>query len=156
MRYLLITVLAFLLALPVAAQNFEKGLDRFFLGDYAAALREWRPLAEQGDVVAQNNLGMMYRDGKGVPQDYGEAAKWYRKAAEQGHADAQLNLGIMFYNGQGVPRNYVQAHMWFNIAATQGYVLAAVNRETLAYKMEPADVSEAHHLAREWLGKHGK
>ncbi len=155
MRRLFI-VLAFMFSLPVLAQNFEKGLGRFFLGDYAAALQEWRPLAEQGDVVAQNNLGMMYRDGKGAPQDYGEAAKWYRKAAGQGHADAQYNLGAMFYNGQGVPRNYVQAHMWFNIAGTQGYVLAAVDREILANKMKPAEVSEANHLAREWLEKYGK
>jgi hypothetical protein len=52
--------------------------------------------------VAQNNLGWMYLNGKGVAQDDAEAAQWYRKAAEQGFADAQNMLGWMYQNGQGV------------------------------------------------------
>ena len=62
--------------------------------------------AEQGDAMAQNNLGVMYQKGEGVPQDYKEAVKWYRLAAEQGHATAQTNLGGMYYKGQGVPEDY--------------------------------------------------
>ena len=48
----------------------------------------YRKAAEQGDAAAQNNLGFMYINGEGVPQDYQEALKWYSLAAEQGHADA--------------------------------------------------------------------
>ncbi len=58
-------------------------------GDYATALREWRALAEQGDAKAQFNLGIMYSNGQGVPQDYAEALQWYRKAAIQGHPKAK-------------------------------------------------------------------
>ena len=61
-------------------------------GDYATAIRELRPLAEQGDGDAQFNLGIMYDVGLGVRHDYAEALQWYRKAAEQGHAKAQFNL----------------------------------------------------------------
>ena len=43
-----IAILLALLALPVAAQDFEKGVAAHKRGDYATALREWRPLAEQG------------------------------------------------------------------------------------------------------------
>ena len=43
--------------------DFEKGLDAYDSGDYATALREWKPLAEQGIVSAQFNLGQMYRKG---------------------------------------------------------------------------------------------
>ncbi len=50
-------------------------------GDYATALREWHPLAEQGGANAQLLLGSMYDNGLGVPQDYAEAVKWYSKAA---------------------------------------------------------------------------
>ncbi len=46
-------------------------------GDYATALREWRPLAEQGNAKAQYNLGFMYRYGLGVPQDDAAAWGWY-------------------------------------------------------------------------------
>ncbi len=38
--------------------------------------------AEQGDAKAQNNLGTMYLDGHGIPQDGQEVVKWYRKVTE--------------------------------------------------------------------------
>ena len=74
---------ALLLTDAALAQNFQKGLDAADRGDFAVALKEWQPLAEQGDAVAQHNLGVLYRNGQGVPQDYAEALKWYRQAAEQ-------------------------------------------------------------------------
>ena len=69
--------------------------DSYDKGDYATALREWRPLAEQGHAPAQFNLGWMYDEGKGVPKDYKTAFKWYRLAAEQRFAFAQSNLDVM-------------------------------------------------------------
>jgi TPR repeat protein len=36
----------------------------------ALALREWKPLAEQGNTAAQFGLGVMYELRKGVPQDF--------------------------------------------------------------------------------------
>ena len=71
----------------------QKGLTAYNSGDYATALREWTPLAEQGDADAQYNLGVMYANGQGVSQDYKTAVKWYRLAAEQGNPRAQGNLG---------------------------------------------------------------
>ena len=66
------------------SQDFQKGLTAYKSGDFATALREWTPLAKQGDADAQFNLGLMYDKGQGVPQDYKTAVKWYRLAAEQG------------------------------------------------------------------------
>ena len=66
---------------------------------------KWYTLAaEQGNADAQYNLGVMYDNGRGVPQDDKTAVKWYRLAAEQGDASAQSNLGVMYGTGQGVPR----------------------------------------------------
>ena len=76
--------------------------------------------AEKGDAEAQGNLGWMYRDGEGVPQDYVEAAKWYRKAAEEGDAEAQSNLGWMYFFGYGVPRDKIEAAKWIRKAAEKG------------------------------------
>ena len=70
------------LSSPLVAQDFQKGLAAAQAGDFATALKEWKPLAEAGDVDAQYNLGIMYDNGYGVPQDYAEAVKWYRLAAE--------------------------------------------------------------------------
>jgi TPR repeat protein len=64
--------------------DLQKGFTAAQSGDYATALREWTPLAEQRDASAQYNLGVMYENGQGVPQDYKTAVKWYRLAAEQG------------------------------------------------------------------------
>ncbi len=61
----------------------EEAIDR---DDYATALKELRALAEQGDASAQTNLGSMYENGRGVPQDDKEAVRWYRLAAVQGLA----------------------------------------------------------------------
>ena len=47
--------------------DFQKGETSFQSGDYATALREWTPLAQQGHANAQYNLGWMYRKGNGVP-----------------------------------------------------------------------------------------
>ena len=85
--------------------DFQKGLAASKRGDYAAALREWTPLAEQGDAQAQTNLGWMYERGHGVPQDEKTAVTWYRRAAEQGFARAQYNLGVMYDERRGVPQN---------------------------------------------------
>ena len=53
--------------------------------------------------TAQFNLGFMYDEGQGVPQDYAEALKWYRLAAAQGFAKAQFLLGVMYAKGRGRP-----------------------------------------------------
>ena len=58
--------------------DFQKGLDAAQNGDYATALKEWTPLAEEGDATAQFNLGVMYEKGEGVPQDYKTAEKMYQ------------------------------------------------------------------------------
>ena len=137
---------------PVAAQDFQKGLAAYQAGDYATTLQEWIPSAEAGDAVAQYNLGIMYYNGKGVPQDYAEAFKWYRLAADQGDADAQYNLGFMYENGQGVLQDNVMAHMWYNIASANGHDKAGEWRDERAGLMTSADISKAQAMARECMG----
>jgi len=87
----------------------------------------FRVVAGQGDADAQLQLGALYANGKGVPQDYAQAASWYRKAADQGNADAQLQLGALYFRGTGVPQDYAQAAFWYRKAAEQGNVYAQLN-----------------------------
>ena len=107
--------------------DFQKGFDAYKRGDYATALREWTPFAEQGHARTQHNLGVMYDNGQGVPQDYKTAVKWYRLSAEQGFANAQNNLGVMYRKGQGVPQDDKTAVKWYRLAAEQGYAFAQNN-----------------------------
>ena len=104
-------LLVALVALPqLAWAGFDEGLAAYNCGDYATVLKEWRPLAEQGDAGVQVYLGYVYENSDGVPKDAVEAVKWYRLAAEQGHAKAQFSLGVMYKNGEGVPQDIVAAY----------------------------------------------
>ncbi len=76
-------------AAPADQAEDDSAYDAYQRGDYAAAYREWLPLAEEGDVEAQFNLGILYDLGQGVAQNKMMAAAWYRKSAEQGFAAAQ-------------------------------------------------------------------
>ena len=121
--------------------------------DYATALPDLRLLADQGNATAQYRLGHLYDAGSGVTQDYVQALRWYRLAADQGVEAAQFGLGTMYENGHSVPQNFVLAHMWFNLSASRGNKAAALSRDELATSMNPAEITEAQKLAREWRPK---
>jgi TPR repeat protein len=93
----------------------------------ASEFDEMKALADKGDAYAQNNLGVIYDNGRGVPENDAEAVKWFRKAAAQGAVDAQYNLGVMYDNGRGVPENDAEAVKWFRKAAAQGRADAQYN-----------------------------
>ncbi len=95
--------------------------------DYETAFQECKPLAEQGDAVAQTILGLMYANGDGVPQDFAKAATWFRKAAWQGVDLAQYFLGLAYDKGLGVPQDYAEAAKWYEAAGEQGNITARVN-----------------------------
>ena len=96
-------------------------------GDYGTALSATRWLAERGYAEAQNNLGLMYVEGKGVPRNYHEAMRWFRLAAEQGYAPAQCNLGVGYDKGRGSSQWYAEALKWYRRAAEQGEAVAQDN-----------------------------
>ncbi len=60
--------------------------------DYAQALIWYRKAADQNHASAQNKLGILYYEGKGVKQDFNQAAQWFERAAKQGLEGAGTNL----------------------------------------------------------------
>jgi len=101
-KWTLLAALA-LTAAPALAQetSVRAGVEAWQAGDYDAAIRQWRPLADQGDADAQYNLAQAYKLGRGVPLNMNLAEQWYERAARQGHAQAGANLGlILFQNGR--------------------------------------------------------
>ena len=82
---------------PASSADFQKGLTAAQSGDFEIVLREWTPLAKQGDAHAQFLLSLMYAEGKGVPQDYKTALKWYSLAAKQGDAPAQSHACLTMH-----------------------------------------------------------
>jgi len=82
--------------------------------------------AESGDIVSQNNLGVLYRDGRDVEANQEEAFKWFKKAAESGLTEAQLNLGEMMLQQNNTPEGKKEACVWFNMAADAGNTEARI------------------------------
>ncbi len=132
----------------VEAQDIYKGSAAYVTGDYTTALKEFLPLADQGNVIAQYNLGNMYSDGQGVPKDDAEAVRWYRLAADQGYANAQYNLGFMYENGTGVLKDITTAYMWWNIASENGHEGTQVNRDKVEKEMTREQIAKATEQAR--------
>jgi len=108
----------------VFGDDLRDGLLAYGTKDYKKAYKLILPLAEQGNVMAQTTLGVMYQEGHGVPKDYKEAVKWHRLAAERGYAIAQHNLGVMYLEGYGIPQNYKEAVKWYRLSAEQEYAQA--------------------------------
>ena len=115
-----VLLLTLLVGNPAVSADFHKGRDALKRGDYATALKEFTPLAEQGNARAQSNLDEMYYRGQGVQKDDKIAAKLYKLAVKQGDASAQFNLVWMYYHGQGVPKDYSTAIKWYKLAAEHG------------------------------------
>jgi len=82
--------------ITLATTAFEKG-------EYTAAMKEFKVLADDGNPTAQNYLGRIYSEGRGIPKNISEAVKWYRRAARQGNAESQYQLGSFYSSGMVVP-----------------------------------------------------
>ena len=123
-KYISLLIISIIISSTTTHADLQEGLNAAHRGDYAVALSEWKASADQGNSVAQHNLGLMYTLGDGVPQNYVEAMKWYRLAANQGYAYAQHNIGLMYDKGNGVEQNYGQAVKWYRLAGEGGNVRA--------------------------------
>ena len=110
------------------------------------AVGETLKRAQAGDPNAQNELGLLYSEGRGLPQNYLEAKAWFKKAADQGHAGAQVNLGTLYSLGRGAPYSDYMALFWFQKAADQRNALAFAKLGMMYERGRavPQNVIEAH------------
>jgi TPR repeat protein len=113
-------VLGMALSAASASADGVKGVQAYEKGDYATALKEFMPLAEQGQPSAEAAVGQMYFEGKGVAANPAEAAKWLQPAAKAGNARAQFLLGKLYLSGEGVQANPTFAVALTKAAADQG------------------------------------
>lgn len=103
----------------------QRALAAFNRGDYAAARRDFRTLAQRDVPAAETLLGTMAANGQGGPRDDAVAAAWFLRAARRGYGPAQLALANAFAEGRGVRRNIPRAVELARAAAGQGQPGAA-------------------------------
>jgi TPR repeat protein len=135
--------------------DFQKGETAYQSGDYATALREWEPLAKQGNASAQNNLGVMYATGKGVPYSGEQAFKWYSLAAEQGVPTAQHEIAFSLFHGLGAPKDRGAAFRWFTEAAKNGNARSHYFRGIIFEEEGRADLATMSYTLGAELGDTG-
>ena len=80
-RYLFAVFLVVACGTGAAADSIEEAKSAYGRGDYEMAAQLFRSHAEQGNARAQNNLGGLYSQGRGVPQDFVRAHMWFNVAA---------------------------------------------------------------------------
>lgn len=70
--------------------------------DYFKAAYWFLKAAEQNHGLAQNNIGICYKEGQGVEKNMKEAVKWFRLSAQNGNDYGELNIGDCFRDGYKV------------------------------------------------------
>ena len=115
-----------LLIFPIAsnAGQLEDGTAAMDRGDYQTAYKLLYPLAEQGNATAQDFVGTMYYEGRGVEKDEVLAFDWFQKSADQEYPQAQYSLGAMYISGVGVERDPQKGLSYITRAAQQGLEVA--------------------------------
>ena len=138
------------LAAPGRAQE-EAGTPAFQRGDYEVAYEAWLPFAEQGDAMAQYNMGLLYRDGLGVDKDPEQALQWFMRAGAQGDPVAQVEVGDLYAGVALGLADYKSAAEWYRQAAEQGDAVAQRKLGELYQRGRGVDKDEE--LAAYWLGE---
>ena len=142
LTFLLALTFLFLFSGSVYGDDYQDGLDALLRGDFETAEKLWLPLAEQGNLIAQTTLGVIYYQEK----EYKKAIRLLRLAAEQGNSEAQYNLGNGYLRGKGVPQDDKEAVRLYRLSAEQGHASAQYNLGLMYHqgKGVPQDYVSAH------------
>ena len=90
-----------------------------------------KKLADEGNVIEQHRLGVMYLEGDGVDRNYEKAFNYLLKAAKQGNGNAQSAIAGMYFDGKGIQRDEEEALFWSNKACSNGDEVACTNYKTV-------------------------
>ena len=86
-----------------------------------------------GDRNAQNDLGVCYQYGMGVPLNLDKAFYWVSKAADAGLPVAMYNLGQLYHEGIGCSKDDCKAFFWWRNSANAGYEMGVYNTGVAYY-----------------------
>lgn len=123
--FLVITMLYF--SILSASADLKKGIEAYEAEDYATALSEFQPLADQGVPEAQSQLSRLYYHGYGVRKNYKKAGELAKAAAEKGDKIGENMLGLLAIDGLGTKKDLKAAEKYFLSSAEKGFLSAQLN-----------------------------
>jgi len=95
--------------------------------DYAKAAHWFaRAVTENDDIGSKYYLGLLLKDGLGVPADQERAVELLSEAAEGNHTEAMFRLGELYSERAG-DKNFALAETWLRRAGARGHVRALVS-----------------------------
>ena len=146
LTYPFLLLLSLIHVSPAFSADLQTANAAYSAGDYEAAAKEYTALANQGNVLSQISLAVMYLHGDPALRNEKEGIKWLTRAAEQGVGMAQFMLSLAYQKGDGVPQNDETAIKWATLAAERGHVIAQMFLavEYLEGKTLPKDTIRAH------------
>lgn len=115
--------------------------------DFAKARPYVQSCADRGSSSALNMLGLIYKEGHGVPVDLKKAEELFRQAARKGNFKAQSNLGHLLDPSSKKRSRRLEAVAWLSLAADQGEPLATYKMNELRAYMPAKELKEANQLA---------
>ncbi|MCP5381020.1 MAG: sel1 repeat family protein [Kordiimonadaceae bacterium] len=150
---LLIASLLLILSLPVmnALAGYEEAKAAYDDRRFEEAFKGFTEAAEQGHMLAQYYLGVMYATGRTVPRDDVSAYKWFMKAALQGHPISQGNIGTMKLNARGTDYDVTGSYFWFILAEDGGFEKARKFMWRVTNYMTRDDINNTKAKAEEWI-----
>lgn len=104
------------LAIALLAANRQEDDKR------AIACLEIAAKAQVGDAMYA--LGVLAKQGRGMPANEEVAARWMKQASAAGNVPGEVEYAIMLFNGTGVEKNETAAASLFRRAAWQGNPIA--------------------------------
>ncbi len=132
-----------------ARAGFDEGVAAYEREDFITALREFLPLAQNGDSLAQSYVGVIFHFGLGIKPNLEKAVDWYARAANKGDSLSQRILGDLHVEGAWGSPDYVTAAKWYQLAAEGGDVEA--QRKLGQMYLEGRGVPRDQNRAARWL-----
>ncbi len=147
----MISILLIIFSLSYAHADYASAKIDFDERRFEEAFKGFTQAAEQGDMMSQYYLGVMYATGRTLARDDVNAFKWFMKAAQQGHAISQGNIGTMKLNARGTDHDINGSFYWFILAEDGGFEKARKFMWRVTNYMSREDINNIQAKADLWI-----
>jgi len=133
----------------INAVSADAGDDAYDKKDYSEALKIWKSRADDGDAVAQHNVGHLYERGYGVLKDSKKGVAWIKKAAYGGYARSQYYMARHHIN-EALPSMGLaySPSVSFNLDKAKFWVEKLYNNDDKTYKAQAEELWDKYELSK--------